>query len=140
MHLPVEHETPAAQAEPHEPQLAASDCVLTQTPLQSLWLDVHGVGTTHAPLLQVSPGEASALPQDVPSGAAGFEQAPVSGLQVPARWHESDAVQVTGLLPVHVPFWQESLRVHAFPSLHAVPLGAAGFEQLPLVGSHVPGL
>ncbi|PYM17130.1 MAG: hypothetical protein DMD81_10205 [Candidatus Rokuibacteriota bacterium] len=27
---------------------------------------------------------------------AGFEHTPVAGLQVPARWHWSDAVQTTG--------------------------------------------
>ena len=41
--------------------------------------------------------------QVVPFGAVGFEQVPEAGLQVPARWHWSLAVQVTGLEPVHVP-------------------------------------
>src|SRR2546421_257729 len=58
------------------------------------------------------------VPHVVPSGAAGFEQAPVPGLHVPATWHWSLAVQVTGLLPVHVPLWQVSVWVHALPSLH----------------------
>jgi hypothetical protein len=31
-----------------------------------------------------------------------------------------------------------SLRVHAFPSLHAIPSAAAGFEHAPVLGLHVP--
>jgi len=47
--------------------------------------------------------------QLVPSGSAGFEQAPVAGLQLPAEWHWSDAVQITGFEPMHFPAWQVSL-------------------------------
>ena len=36
---------------------------------------------------------------------------------------------MTGLAPVHVPAWQESVCVQASPSVHEVPSGAAGFEQ-----------
>src|SRR5437870_2230688 len=39
----------------------------------------------------------------VPSGAAGLEHAPVDGSHVPATWHASAAVHVTGLAPVHTP-------------------------------------
>jgi hypothetical protein len=67
-----------------------------------------------------------ALPslQVVPFAAAGFEQAPVDGLQVPAVWHWSCAVHVTGLPPVQTPAWQVSVCVQAFPSLHTVPLAS----------------
>jgi hypothetical protein len=41
---------------------------------------------------------------------------------------------------VHVPFWQESVSVHALPSLHAVPLAAAGLEHAPVDVSHVPAV
>jgi hypothetical protein len=75
---------------------------------------------------------------DVPLAAAGFEHVPVLVLHVPAVWHASLAVHVMGFAPVHVPFWQLSLCVHALPSLQAVPLAATGFEQVPDVGSHVP--
>lgn len=44
------------------------------------------------------------------------------------------------MLPVQVPFWQLSLRVHALLSLHAVPLAATGLEHEPVVGSHVPAV
>ena len=81
-----------------------------------------------------------ALPslQAVPSGASGFEQAPVEGLQVPATWHWSLAVQVTGLLPVQTPERHVSDWVHALPSLQAVPSGASGFEQTPVERLQVP--
>ena len=60
----------------------------------------------------------------VPSGLAGFEQTPVAGLQLPAAWHWSLAVQVTAPPPTQVPAWQLSACVQALPSLHAVPSGA----------------
>ncbi len=78
--------------------------------------------------------------QAVPLAAAGLEQAPVEGLQVPAVWHWSEAVQVTGLLPVQVPLWQESVWVQALPSLQEVPFAAAGFEQAPVEVLHVPAV
>src|SRR5207249_4671089 len=81
-----------------------------------------------------------ALPslQLVPSGFAGVEQIPVAGLHVPAAWHWSLAVQITGFAPMHVPAWHVSVCVQAFPSLQIVPSGFAGFEQVPVAGSHVP--
>jgi len=82
--------------------------------------------------------QASPSLQALPFAAAGFEQAPLVGSQVPATWHSSDAAQVTGFPPVQTPAWQASVRVQASPSLQAVPLAAAGFEQAPLVGSQVP--
>ena len=39
---------------------------------------------------------------------------------------------------MHTPAWHASVCVHAFPSLHAVPLLAMGFEQTPVAESHVP--
>jgi hypothetical protein len=74
----------------------------------------------------------------VPSAAAGFEHVPFAWLHVPATWHASLAVHVTGFDPVHVPFWQLSLCVQALPSLQVVPLAAIGFEQEPVMASHVP--
>jgi hypothetical protein len=94
---------------------------------------------THAPPWQVSPCVHALLSlQLVPFGLAGFEQTPVCASQVPATWHWSEAVQVTGFAPVQLPPWQVSVCVQAFPSLHAVPSLIAGFEQTPVVGSHVP--
>jgi hypothetical protein len=63
-----------------------------------------GLPPTHVPLRQESLC-VQALPSlhDVPSAAVGFEQLPVPGSHVPAAWHASEGVQVTGLDPVHVP-------------------------------------
>jgi hypothetical protein len=47
-------------------------------------------------------------------------------------------VQITGFAPEQLPFWQVSVWVQPFPSLHVVPLLAIGFEQVPLEGSQVP--
>src|SRR2546428_231376 len=69
---------------------------------------------------------------------AGFEHVPVVGEQVPAMWHWSEAVHATGLLPVHTPLWQVSVCVQALPSLQVLPLAFAGFEHVPVAGSHVP--
>ena len=76
--------------------------------------------------------------QPVPSFAAGFEQTPVPGLHVPATWHWSSAVQVTGFAPVQIPAWQVSVWVQELPSVHDVPLFAGGFEHTPVLGLHVP--
>jgi hypothetical protein len=59
-------------------------------------------------------------------------------LHVPAAWHWSDAVHVTGLPPVHVPDWHVSVCVQRLPSLQLVPFATAGFEQVPVAGLHVP--
>jgi hypothetical protein len=41
--------------------------------------------------------------QPVPFGAFGFEHRPVAVLQVPATWHWSRAVQITGFAPTQLP-------------------------------------
>jgi len=96
---------------------------------------------TQTPLWQAS-FVVQSLPslQVIPSSAAGFEQTPVPGLHVPASWHTSIAVQTTGRDPTHVPLSQASVAVQAFASLQTVPSGAAGFEQTPVAGVHVPGM
>jgi hypothetical protein len=62
----------------------------------------------------------------------------VTELHTPAVWHWSLAAQITGLLPTQLPDWQLSVCVHAFPSLHDVPLLLAGVVQIPVVGLHTP--
>ena len=59
---------------------------------------------TQAPAEQASP-VVHALPsvQEVPSGLEGFEQMPLAGSQVPAKWHWSWAVQTTALVPTQTP-------------------------------------
>ncbi len=75
-----------------------------------------------------------------PFGFAGFVHVPVDGLQVPAEWHWSLAVQTTGLVPRHAPAWQVSVRVQAFPSLQVTPSDLAGFVQTPVAESQVPAV
>jgi hypothetical protein len=81
-----------------------------------------------------------ALPslQVLPSVFVGFEHMPVAGLQVPAVWHWSRAVQLTGLAPVQAPFWQVSDWVQALPSLQVLPSATVGFEHAPVAGLQVP--
>src|SRR5439155_1657492 len=81
-----------------------------------------------------------ALPslQVAPSGFAGLEHVPVAGSQVPAAWHWSDGARTTGVVPVHAPARQVSVRVQAVPSWQAAPSGFAGLEHVPVAGSQVP--
>src|SRR5438094_920077 len=74
----------------------------------------------------------------VPLAFDGFEQVPVEGSHVPATWHWSEAMQVTGLEPVHIPLWQVSVWVQALPSLHAVPFVFGGLEHTPVLVLQVP--
>ena len=102
-------------------------------------MHVTGLVPVQTPVWHVSVWvHASPSLHEVPFGAFGFEQVPVAGSHVPATWHWSLAEHVTGLVPVHVPAWHVSLCVQALPSLHEVPFGAFGFEQLPVAGLHVP--
>jgi hypothetical protein len=75
--------------------------------------------------------------QPVPSVFAGFVH-PLPGTQVPTSWQVSLATQVTGPPPWHTPVWHPSFSVQTLPSLQGVPLGAVGFEQMPVPGAHVP--
>src|SRR5207248_2145586 len=67
-----------------------------------------GLPPTQAPPWQVSVRvQASPSLQALPSGLPGLLQVPVAGLQVPAVWQASLAVQVVAV-PVHTPDWQRS--------------------------------
>ena len=148
-HTPAWHESTCVQALPSLQLVPFGRAGLEQTPLDgshvpAAWhwspaTHVTGFDPVHVPLWQLSV-TVQALPslQLVPLAAVGFEQTPVLGLHVPAVWHWSSAVQVTGLDPVHVPLSHASLCVHALPSLQVAPFAASGFEHAPLVGSHVP--
>src|SRR5262245_39341165 len=60
--------------------------------------------------------------QALPSDFSGLVQAPVNGLQTPATWQESLAVQVF-TVPAHWPFeLQVDTAVQAFPSSQALPI------------------
>jgi hypothetical protein len=69
--------------------------------------------------------------QLVPSPFFGLVQEPLVGSQVPIVWHWSSAVHCFGEAPVHVPAWQLSDWVQAFPSSQATPLVFVGFVQVP---------
>ena len=143
--MPAWHESDCVQALPslHEVPFAAAGFV--HVPVAGLhvpatwhWSDdvqTTGLVPVHTPAWQASLW-VHALPSlhDAPLAAAGFEHAPFEGSQVPATWHWSKAVQVTGLLPVQTPAWHESVCVHALPSLHDVPFAAEGFEHVPVAG------
>jgi hypothetical protein len=150
--LPPEH-TPAwqvsawVQALPSLQALPSALGEFEQTPVDGLhvatwhWseaVQVTGLAPVHTPAWQESVW-VQALPslQALPSALGGFEQRPVDGEQTPASWHWSEAVQMIGLAPVHVPAWQVSLWVQALPSLQAVPLALGELEQTPVDGLHV---
>src|SRR2546425_5287127 len=63
---------------------------------------------------------------------------PDAGLQAPAVWHWSAAVQATGLAPTQAPASQVSVCVQALPSLHGAPLALAGLLQMPDAGLQAP--
>jgi hypothetical protein len=75
--------------------------------------------------------------QVVVSLADGLEQAPVVGLQVPATWHWSLAVQTTAV-PRQTPASHWSVVVQALPSLQIVVSLAVGLEQVPVAGLQTP--
>ena len=110
-----------------------------QTPAWQLSVRVHALLSLHA----------------VPFAAAGFEHTPVAGLHVPATWHWSDAVHVTGVPAAQVPFWHVSAPLHRLLSAQLVPFATGvcvhaplasqasavhGFpsSQLPAADVHVP--
>src|SRR5437867_190194 len=93
----------------------------------------------HTPVSQAS-DRVQELPSlhVLPSGLAGFEHAPVAGLQVPASWHWSGAAHTVAFPPMQPPFWHASVCVYALPSWPVLPSGLAGFEHVPVVGLQVP--
>lgn len=83
------------------------------------------VGELQAPFWQVSP-PVHAFPslQALPLALIGFEHEPVAGLQVPATWHWSCAVQVTAGPAMQWPApSQVSPAVQRLLSVQAVPCG-----------------
>src|SRR5262245_6549265 len=95
---------------------------------------------TQAPASQLSPC-VQAFPslQAAPLAFAGFEHIPVCGSHVPAVWHWSAAVHSMAV-PTQAPASHASPCVQAFPSLQVLPLAFAGFEHVPVCGSHVPAI
>jgi hypothetical protein len=106
-----------------------------QVPTSWHWscaVQVTGAPPVQTPVWQVSVW-VQALPslQVAPLAFAGLLQ-PVVGLQVPAVWHWSEAVQVTVVPPPQTPDVHVSLLVQALPSLQVAPLAFAGLLQVPV--------
>jgi hypothetical protein len=138
--LPLQR-SKSLQLEPAERATCVTPCVGSQ--LSSVHalpsFTASGVPAVHVPLWQVSlPLHTLPSGQAVPFAFVGFEQVPFVGLQVPASWHASDAVQITGFAPTHVPVWQVSDWVQPSPSEQVLPFAFAGVEQRPVDGLHVP--
>jgi hypothetical protein len=143
---PWSHLLPSLQAVPsatagfeHEPLAEL------HTPTAWHWSDAaHTTGLlpAHTPAWQVSVWvqafpSVHAVPLLLGTGA---EHKPVPVWQVPGPLHWSPLVQTTGLVPVHLPDWQVSVWVQAFPSVHAVPLLlGTGAEHKPVPVWQVPG-
>ena len=144
---PLSHVSACVQAFPSLHTVPLGFAGFEQTPVAglhvpaswhaSLAVQAVDIGPVHTALRHRPSGVQASL-HTVPSGATGFEQVPVVGSHVPATWHASLAEHTTGFAPVHTPLWHASVRVQASPSAHAVPSGAAGFEQIPVSRSHVP--
>jgi len=120
--------------------LEQAPVVMSQVPTAwhgSLAAQTTGLAPVQVPATQVSVW-VQALPslQVVPSVAAGLEQAPEVGSQVPAAWHWSLAEHTTGLVPTQAPAWQVSVWVQALPSLHAVPLAPLDHAVVEVAGAH----
>src|SRR2546427_527353 len=115
--------------------------LLPSTTLFRAAVHTRGLAPTQAPASQVSVC-VQALPSlhGAPLSLGGLLQTPVAGLQVPAVWHWSAAVQATGLAPTQAPASQVSVCVQALPSLHGAPLGLAGLLQMPVAGSQAPAV
>jgi hypothetical protein len=151
LQTPPWHASPVVQALPSLQAVPSALLGLGQTPVDVLhvpavwhWsraVQVTGLAPVQTPATQVSVW-VQALPslQAVPSALLGLEQTPVDVLHVPAVWHWSRAVQVTGLAPVQVPATQVSDWVQALPSLQAVPSVLLGLEQTPVEVLHVPAV
>ena len=75
----------------------------------------------------------------VPAGRTGLLHCPVLSLQTPGSWHRSEAVQVTLVTPLQMPFVHQSCDVHRLVSLHVVPFGLSGAVQAPSA-SQVPAM
>jgi hypothetical protein len=137
------HEFPSVQLVPSAAVgFEHAPLVGSHAPATWHWSDatqVTGFDPRHEPLTQASLRvHTFASLQEVPSAAGGLEHCPVVASQAPATWHWSEAAQVTGFVPLHEPAWHVSVCVQAFPSEHAVPSAAVGFEHNPVDGAHTP--
>ena len=76
--------------------------------------------------------------QVVPLGRGEASHASKVSLQTPMLHALVCAEQSRAGPAVQVPLWHVSFTEQNRPSLQVVPFGAVGFEQVPVVGLHVP--
>jgi hypothetical protein len=101
---------------------------------------ITGFAPTQAPIWQESVWVQALLSvQGSPFILTVFEHVPFAGLHV-AMWHWSEAVHVTGFAPTQAPIWQESVCVHAFPSLQPKPFAAVGLVHAPVTVMQTPAV
>ena len=105
---------------------------------------VHGLPSLQSgagPPTQLPPLQMSLVVQALPSSQGalfGVFKQPVAGSQL-SSVQGLPSLQLGAGPPTQLPPLQVSLCVHASPSSHAVPSPSAGFEHMPVAGSHVPG-
>ena len=140
---PALHESAWVQAFPSV-QAEPSGCVgFEQAPVAgshvpAAWQASRGAQGFTAPPAQTPALHESAWVQAfpsvhaAPSGCVGFEQAPVTGLHVPAVWHASRGAQAFAGPATQRPCWQVSPVVQPLPSSQAVPSGPHGTSGPPV--------
>jgi len=107
----------------------------------SLARHVTGFDPVHTPAAQAYVWSQRFVPvHDVPSVTVGLEQVPVDGLQLPAVWHWSLAVHVTGFDPVHTPLSHAYVWSQRSVPAHEVPFATVGLEHVPVDGLQVPAV
>jgi hypothetical protein len=93
-------------------------------------LQSSAIPALQVPAWQVSaPLQALPSAHDVPFATAGYWQ-PDAGLQV-SLVHGLPSVQTSGVPAPHVPPWQVSAPLHAFPSPHDVPFDSGVYTHPP---------
>jgi hypothetical protein len=135
LHAPFEHGVPSGFAGlEHDPE--------AESHVPASWHSSDAGQSFAVPLVHMPAWHASplvhALPSshDVPSAFATSEHLPVVLSHVPAVWHWSFAVQVTGFEPTHCPVWHSSICVQASPSSHVVPSLAFDQAVVEVIGAH----
>src|SRR3989441_12901212 len=115
-----------------------------QTPAVWHWsaaVHTRGLAPAQAPASQVSVC-VQALPSlhGAPLALAGLLQMPDAGLQAPAVWHWSAAVQATGLAPAQAPAWKGVVWGQGVASGGGRPFKLEGLLQMPDAGLQVPAV
>jgi hypothetical protein len=122
--FPSEHVVPFATGVVVQPDAALHPSVVHGLPS----LHVSGVPAVHVPLWHVSaPLQAFPSEHDEPL-VTGVLTQPVPGSQL-SEVHTLPSLQLGAVPLVHVPLWQVSAPLHAFPSEHDVPFATLAVVQ-----------